>query len=116
MLELEQVKPEPIASEMPVFKADPLPRPAPSKVMTRPVRAPLRVIWREVRFRLLPVAAFILAGIYAVLLWRQWILVETSLPPASSFAQEPTMIQRGTAVADKESAVVEPLESAGARN
>src|SRR5258705_7235390 len=103
MLELEQVNPEPLASEMPAFKADTSLRRVAHPVMTQPVRAPLRVVWREVRFRLLPVAAFILAGIYAVLLWRQWILVETSLPRTSSFAQDPGMIQHGTAVADKES-------------
>jgi hypothetical protein len=74
-------------------------------------------MWREFRIRILPVAAFILAGLFAVVLWRQWVLVEESLAPAgASFAQEPGIIETGAAIAGQGPPSVAPLESAAARN
>jgi hypothetical protein len=115
MLEVEQLKREPLASELPALKADVQPLSIPQPVRRKPVRAPFRIMWREVRFRILPVAAFILAGICAMLLWRQWVLVESSVG-APTFAQEPAMIQNGPAIAGKEPSPILPLESAAARN
>ncbi len=116
MLEMEQVKPELAAPEMAAFKADPLPRTIPRQVSARPVHAPLRVVWREIRFRLLPLAAFLIAGVCAVLLWREWIIVEQSALPASSIAQDPGIIEPKAAIAGHEPATVAPLESAAARD
>src|SRR5215210_2679149 len=98
MLELEQFKPESAAPEMPALKVDPSPLSTSRPIPTKPVPAPLRLVWREIRVRLLPVAAFVLAGICAVILWREWILVDAPVPPNSTFAQEPATIETGAAI------------------
>jgi hypothetical protein len=116
MVEVEQVKPEPATSEVPDIKVIPRLQTPPRPLSSRPVRAPLRIVWREVRFRFLPMAAFILAGLFSIFLWRQWVLVESSPVPASTFAQEPGLLQNGPAIADRESVSIAPLQSASAHN
>ncbi len=41
---------------------------------TRPIRAPLRAYWRELRFRFVPTLMFLAVCVGAGLVWRQWIL------------------------------------------
>jgi len=41
---------------------------------TRPIRAPLRAYWRELRFRFVPTLMFVAVCIGAGLVWRQWII------------------------------------------
>jgi len=41
---------------------------------TRPIRAPLRAYWRELRFRFVPTLVFLAVCTGAGLVWRQWIV------------------------------------------
>jgi len=41
---------------------------------TRPIRAPLRAYWRELRFRFVPTLMFLAVCLGAGLMWRQWII------------------------------------------
>jgi hypothetical protein len=90
MLEAEQVKPEPMGPEMNVGKPTliPLSRPTPK----RAVRAPFRVIWREFRIQVLPKLAFLLAVLGAVVLWRQWVVLQTTVNTPPTFAAQPAML------------------------
>ena len=90
MLEAEQVKLEPIVSEVSgeTPKLIPLPRPTPKSR----VRAPLPVIWREVRVRLLPLMIFISAVLGVAILWRQWVVPQGSTSAAPAYVGEPAVL------------------------
>lgn len=98
MLEAEQVKPEAVAPEMSA-KLIHLPQPTPRT----PVRAPFRVIWRELRIRVLPWVAFLLALVGAALMWKQWVLPQAATANTPMFAEEPAVLPLKTTetVADR---------------
>ena len=99
MLEAQPFKPEPLAAESPVVVAEPLPFPGVMR-SRRAIRAPFRIVWREFRFRFLPLLAFILAGVFAVIVWRQWVTMDQVQPPTDSFAGQPN-VMKVSPIADK---------------
>jgi len=115
MLDAEQVRPGAIATQKPDYKVDTTPEVVSVRRPKGPVRAPFKVLWRELRFRYLPLAGFILAGLFAILLWRQWVLVETSSASDPAFAQKPVIRQTGAVLLDKSTALIPPLDTAATR-
>ena len=116
MLEAEQVRPAALAPQQPDSKVDPAPEPRPTRISSSPIRAPFKIVWRELRVRLLPVAGFILAGLFAILLWRQWVLVEASSEADPGFAQKRSLQQPAAGLADKATGLLPPLDTAATRN
>ncbi|MDB6031329.1 MAG: hypothetical protein JWM16_1667 [Verrucomicrobiales bacterium] len=90
MLEAEQFKPETVISE--VAAAKPRIIELPKVASQAPIRPPLRIMWREFRFRILPVLTFILLILGAIVVWRQWITPLDAKPNASVFAGDSKVI------------------------
>jgi hypothetical protein len=90
MLEAEQIKTEPVVTE--VTTAQPRIIELPRVGSRAPVRPPLRIMWREFRYRLMPVLAVILAIIGAIVMWRQWVTPQDANPVSSVFAGDSKVI------------------------
>jgi hypothetical protein len=90
MLEAEQFKTEPVITEVAAAKPRIIELP---RVGSRaPVRPPLRIMWREFRYRILPIVTFILLIIGAIVMWRQWVTPQEANPIASVLAGDSKVI------------------------